>query len=135
MKIAIVSDDQKTVSRHFGRAENYVVISLEQEKVIERKTLSKPGHSRTSNRRHGRNSHRSDTRGRGFGHQSQLRHEQMFENITDCDILVTRGIGRGAFLDLQQLGIKPILTDIADIETAINAILDGTIINHTEKLH
>ena len=59
----------------------------------------------------------------------------MFENIKDCDILVARGMGRGAYNGLQQLGIKPIVTDIADIETAVQAILDDTIINHTEKLH
>ena len=135
MKIAIVSDDQQTISRHFGRAENYIVISLEQENIIERKMLPKVGISHTSAGHQGRHSHRSDGRGRGFGHQSDGRHEEMFENIKDCDILVARGMGRGAYLGLQQLGIKPIVTDIADIETAVQAILDDTIINHTEKLH
>lgn len=59
----------------------------------------------------------------------------MFENITDCDILISRGLGLGAYLDLQSLGIRPILTDIADIETAIEAVLDDTIIDHVENLH
>lgn len=36
MKIAIVSDDGQTISRHFGRAENYIVVSYEQEKIIDR---------------------------------------------------------------------------------------------------
>jgi hypothetical protein len=31
--------------------------------------------------------------------------------------------------------IRPILTDIADIETAIEAVLDDTIIDHVENLH
>jgi predicted Fe-Mo cluster-binding NifX family protein len=132
MKIAIVSDDKQTISRHLGRAENYVVISLDQEKIIERKTLPKPD---SSSRRHGKHRHRSDSRGRGFGHRSEHNHEQMFENIKDCDILLTRGMGRGSYLDLQQLGIRPIVTDIPDIDTAIQAILDDTIIDHTDKLH
>jgi predicted Fe-Mo cluster-binding NifX family protein len=59
----------------------------------------------------------------------------MYDDIKDCDILVTRGMGRGAYLDLQQLGIRPILTDIANIEAAIQAVLDDTIIDHVEKLH
>lgn len=59
----------------------------------------------------------------------------MFENIKDCDIVLTGGMGRGAYLDLQNLGIKTIVTDIVDIETAVQAIMDDTIINHTEKLH
>jgi predicted Fe-Mo cluster-binding NifX family protein len=135
MKIAIVSDDKQTISRHFGRAENYIVISLEQENIIERKTLPKLGVCHTSAGHQGKHSHRSDSRGRGFGHQSDGRHAQMFENIKDCDILVARGMGRGAYLGLQQLGIKPIVTDIPDIETAIQAIIDDTIIDHPEKLH
>jgi len=135
MKIAIVSDDNQTISKHFGRAENYIVISLEHEKILERKTLAKPGGCHTGLRHHGRHNHQPDARGKGFGHHAQGSHQQMFENIKDCDILVTRGMGRGAYLDLQQLGIKPIITDIVDIDTAIQAIVNQTIINHTEELH
>ena len=135
MKIAIVSDDNQTISQHFGRAENYIVISLEHENIIDRKTLSKPGRCHSGARHHGKHRHTTDVRGSGFGHQANSSHNEMFENIKDCDILLTRGMGRGAYLDLQQLGIKPIVTDIANIDTAIQAILDDTIIDHTEKLH
>jgi predicted Fe-Mo cluster-binding NifX family protein len=135
MKIAIVSDDEQTISQHFGQAEKYIVISLEQGKIVDRKTLPKVGNCHSPSRNFGNYGHEPDPRGRGFGHQSRSKHKQMFDNIKDCDIIVTRGMGRGAYLDLQQLGIKPIVTDIADINTAIQAILDNTIINHTDELH
>jgi predicted Fe-Mo cluster-binding NifX family protein len=135
MKIAIVSDDEQTISRHFGRAKNYVVVSIENEKVVTRKTLPKPDLCCTNSRRHGRHRHGSVHEGKGFGPHANDAHEQMFKNIWDCDILVTRGMGQGAYLDLQQLGVKTILTDITDIDTAIDAMLDDTIINHTELLH
>ena len=135
MKIAIVSDDERTISQHFGRAEKYIVISFEQEKIIDRKSLPKVGFCHSSHRHQGRHEHGSDPRGSGFGRHSKITHEQMFENIRDCDILVSRGMGRGAYLDLQQLGIRPIITDIGDIEVAIQAVMDETIINHVEKLH
>jgi predicted Fe-Mo cluster-binding NifX family protein len=135
MKIAIASDDNQTVSQHFGRAENYLVISLEQDRIYERKTLAKPGRCRTTSRGRGKHNHTEDARGSGFGHQAKGAHRDMFENIMDCDILITGGMGRGAYLDLQELGIRPIVTDIADIETAIQAVLDNTIIDHVEKLH
>jgi len=135
MKIAIVSDDGKTISTHFGRAEQYLVFSFEQEKMLERKSLPKQGFCHSSNRHHGRHEHTSDYRGSGFGRQANSRHAQMFENIRDCDILLTRGMGRGAYLELQQLGIRPIVTDIADVELAVQAVLDETIIDHVEKLH
>ena len=135
MKIAIVSDDGQTISRHFGRAENYIVISLEQEKIIERKSLPKQVTCQSSNRDHGRHEHKSDPRGNGFGDRSRRRHEQMFESIRDCDVLVSRGMGRGAYQNLQESGIKPIVTDIANVEVAIQAMLDDTIVDHVENLH
>lgn len=135
MKIAIVSDDGQTISRHFGRAENYIVVSYEQDRIIERTSLPKIGICDSSHRHHGRHEHGSDPRGSGFGHRSKVSHEQMFENIGDCDILLSRGMGRGAYLDLQQLGIRPIITDIDDIDVAIQAVMDDSITDHVEKLH
>jgi len=135
MKIAFVSDDNQTISQHFGRSENYIVISLEHEKIIDRKTLAKPARCHSGSAHHGKHNHASDARGSGFGHQAKHSHQEMFETIKDCDILISRGMGRGAYLDLQQSGIRPIVTDIADIDTAIEAVVDDTIINHVEKLH
>ena len=135
MKIAIVSDDEQTISQHFGRAEKYIVVSLEQEKIIERKSLPKLDFCHSAHRHQGRHEHQADSSGRGFGRRSKTNHQQMFEDIRDCDILISGGMGRGAYLDLQKLGIKPIVTDIADVETAMQAVLDDTIVNHLEKLH
>lgn len=135
MKIALVSDDELTICRHFGRAKNYIVVLIENEKLVARTTLPKPVNCHSNSRHHGALGRRSNPEGKGFGHQAKDTHEHMFEGIKDCDILVTRGMGRGAYLDLQKLGVKPIVTDIAEIEMAIDAILEETIVNHTEKLH
>lgn len=135
MKIAIVSDDGQTISQHFGRAEKYIVVSCEQENIIDRKSLPKIDFCHSSQRHHGRHEHRADRRGSGFGRRSKVSHEKLFEDIKDCDILLSRGMGRGAYHELQQLGIKPIITDIDDIESAIQAVMDDTIIDHLEKLH
>jgi len=45
------------------------------------------------------------------------------------------GVGRGAHLSLQEHDIQPIITDIQEIEAAVEAYLDGTLINHPEHLH
>jgi len=131
MKIAIVSDDGQTISKHFGRAENYVVVSLERGNIVERKSVPKHGLCDTTHRHEGR----QDPRGRGFGRRAGQSHDLMFENIRECDVVLSRGMGRGAYLGLQSLGIRPILTNIADIETAVQAVLDDTIIDHVDQLH
>jgi predicted Fe-Mo cluster-binding NifX family protein len=135
MKIAVVSDDEQTISQHFGRAEKYIIISCEQERIIERKSLPKPDFCHSSHRRHRGHEHQADPRGNGFGRRPASSHKQLFETVRDCDILVSRGMGHGAYLDLQQLGIKPIITDIENIDMAIQAAMDDSIINHLEKLH
>jgi predicted Fe-Mo cluster-binding NifX family protein len=135
MKIAIVSDDKQTISRHFGRAENYIVVSVEQEKPVEKTILPKLSNCNTDARHHHGHDRKSDPRGSGFGRHSRSKHDQMFKDIQDCDVLVARGMGRGAYQGLEQLGIKPIVTDIVDVDAAVQAILDDTIVNHTEELH
>ena len=135
MKIAIVSDDGQTISKHFGRAGEYVVFSVEQEKIVDRKSLPKEDFCHSSHRRHGRHQNRQNPGGKGFGNRASSTHYQMFEAIKDCDVVLSRGMGRGAYLDLQSLGIRPIVTDIANIDMAVQAVLDDTVIDHVENLH
>ena len=59
----------------------------------------------------------------------------MVEAITDCEAVLVRGMGRGAYIAMQDANITPIVTDIADAEAAVKAYLDGDIVDHTEKLH
>ena len=59
----------------------------------------------------------------------------MFEAIPDCEMVLARGMGQGAYQGLQQKGIQPILTDIADIDTAVEAVIDDSIEDHPERLH
>lgn len=135
MKIAIVSDDERTISRHFGRAEKYVVVSIDQAAVTAKKSFPKLDFCHSSHRRHGRHGQLEHAGGSGLGKQSRLNHEQLFANIRDCDVLVSGGMGRGAYLDLQSLGIRPIVTDMTDIDAAVQAVVDDTIVDHVDKLH
>ena len=59
----------------------------------------------------------------------------MLEAIRDCDVLLARGMGRGAYESIRQAGIEPILTDEESINTAVQQYLAGTLINHVERLH
>ena len=44
MKIAAISDDGATISQHFGRAALYVVVTVEDGKIVSTETRSKLGH-------------------------------------------------------------------------------------------
>ena len=59
----------------------------------------------------------------------------MAEAIKDCQVLLARGMGNGAYQSMLQLDIKPIVTDIKNIDDAVQSVIKGSIIDHTEKLH
>lgn len=136
MNIAAVTDDGKTVSPHFGRASLYVVFFVEDGRIIKQELREKVGHREfQSEGLEGQRKPRDNPQGSGFGKHSGEKHQRMFATITDCEVLLARGMGQGAFLGLQQMGVRPILTDIPEIERAVQAVIDGSIEHHAERLH
>jgi predicted Fe-Mo cluster-binding NifX family protein len=44
VKIAAITDDEQTISLHFGRARYYRVYTVEEDEIVNRETRSKAGH-------------------------------------------------------------------------------------------
>jgi len=135
IRIASVSDDGYTISPHFGRASKYIVMTIEGDLISKREVRDKVSHQDFQQEGSHNHKHHDDPRGRGFGTHSAEKHQRMFENIADCQILLARGMGQGAYRGLQELGIRPLITNIADIDIAVQAVLDGSIEDHPERLH
>jgi predicted Fe-Mo cluster-binding NifX family protein len=66
---------------------------------------------------------------------SHDRHLQMAETIADCEALICRGMGMGAYQSMQVRGIRPVVTDIVDIDEAVMAYIEGSIVDQIERLH
>jgi len=132
MKIAAVTDDGKTISAHFGRATQYAVVTVEDGKVVEKELREKAGHhtfqAEGDEPHHQRGAH-------GFGQGAGRRHTRMMEAIRDCQVLLARGMGQGAHVGLREAGIRPILTEIHEIDEAVQAVIDGSIVDREERLH
>lgn len=140
MKIAAITDDGQTISQHFGRARYYKVFTIEDGNLDESEMRDKAGHHIFAHEDHHHvhdHTHEghNDPREHGFGRQADVRHTAMVESITDCDVVLVRGMGRGAYLAMEAANIKPIVTAIEAIEEAVQAYLDGDIVDHTERLH
>ena len=130
MKIAVVSKDDKTVSQHFGQAPLYVVVTVEDGKIVARETREKAGH-------HTFAPHRPKAPGEkhGCGRGAPARHARMMETIADCQVLIAGGMGEGAYNNLKSRNIEPIVTDIKTIDEAVKLYLEGKLPNLTERLH
>ena len=134
MKIAAVSEDGVTISQHFGRAPFYVVVTVEDGKIVSHEKRDKMGHAQFAGE-HAEHGHEADPRGHGFDPAAQNRHARMAAAIVDCEVLLARGMGAGAYQGMEQAGIRPVVTDVANIEEALQAYLTGSLENHVEKLH
>lgn len=132
MKIAVITDDGSTISRHFGRAKYYLVATVENGAITQREMRPKPGHDHFAGQ-----PHEEDTagQGHGFGPAAHGRHHQMAQVIRDCEAVLCGGMGSGAYEGVQQLGIKPVLTRLTSIDEAVQAYAAGRLVNQTELLH
>jgi predicted Fe-Mo cluster-binding NifX family protein len=133
MKIAVITDDGKTISQHFGRAPYYLVVTVENNKIIDRELRDKLGHAQFQDESH---EHQKDPSGRhGYGPVAEDRHARMARAIADCRVLLCRGMGMGAYESMKARGIRPIVTDIASIDEAVMTYLDGRLVNHADYVH
>ncbi len=134
MKIAAITEDGKTISQHFGRAPFYLVLTIEEGKIIEREMRDKMGHNHFKSQEH---EHAEEAHGAGHGMDSDShnKHISMAEAIADCKVLLCGGMGMGAYESMRRLNIQPVVTVIRDIDAAAQAFIDGKLIDHTELLH
>lgn len=132
MKIAVITDDGKTISQHFGRALFYLVLTIEDGAVTQRELRKKLGHNQFHSQEHTEDHHAA---GHGSDEASHQKHASMADAIADCKALLCGGMGMGAYESMRRLKITPIVTDLRDIEAAAQAFIDGSLIDHTELLH
>lgn len=133
MKIAAITEDGRTISLHFGRAPQYLVLTVEDGRIVQRELRDKLSHAHLKGEDHGR--HVEDGSPHGFGAVADNRHGRMAEAISDCEVILCRGMGRGAYENMKSRNIRPVVTDIVEIEDAVTAYVNGQIIDHVEKLH
>jgi predicted Fe-Mo cluster-binding NifX family protein len=66
---------------------------------------------------------------------SHDKHNRMSQNIQDCDVLICGGMGMGAYQSMQSFGITPLVTQLHEIEDALQAYLSGELRDETQLLH
>jgi predicted Fe-Mo cluster-binding NifX family protein len=163
MKIAAVTNDGKSISAHFGRARNYLVMTIENGQIAAQEMRDKSACHHGHDHGHGHDAHDHDDHAdhahehghHGHGHRHHA-HEHstltMMEQvppaeqrgdshthaatlIADCDVVLSRGMGRGMYRNLQQVGVRVVLTNIVGIAEAVQAFLAGTLEEHPELVH
>lgn len=117
MKIAAATNDGQTISAHFGRARAFRVATVEEGQIVvweQRDREQDAENDAAANLDH---------------------HDQALAALSDCDVVLSRGMGAGMHMRLQRARIRPILTDVVDIHEAVTAFLEGRLKNRPELVH
>jgi predicted Fe-Mo cluster-binding NifX family protein len=132
MKIAIVSENETTISQHFGRAPYYIIQTVENGKVLKQEKFERGaagtcacGHSEAEEQHHASHS----------GPDSAAKHNKMVDPIADCQVLIAGGMGYGAYQALESRGLKVFITAEHTIQKAVELFSAGKLDNLMERLH
>jgi predicted Fe-Mo cluster-binding NifX family protein len=125
VKIAVASEDGKTISLHFGRAKGFVIIEVENSEI---KSISfAPNSDPCGN-------HKCDEH-HGEHHSRGSKHERILKNLEGVDIVIAGGMGGAIYEELKRAGKQVFVTDQRDIIEAIKLLLEGKLDNLEELLH
>jgi len=108
MKVAVPSNDGKTIAEHFGRAQSFILFEVE-EGVIKSRQLA--------------DSQSPHHQGQHGNHQGPW----FMPSLQGTDIIISRGMGRKAIAYFEQEGIKPVFTDLSDAEQVVIAYSQGNL--------
>jgi predicted Fe-Mo cluster-binding NifX family protein len=120
MKVAVASDDGRTISQHFGRSAFWLVFEVEN---------GVPGSKEVrNNKSHGQGHCGGADRARG-----SRSHADLVEALKDCHAVLSKGMGWRAAEALRGSGIQPfVIGQDCPVETALSLYLAGKAIPAVE---
>lgn len=115
MKVAIASDDKIGISHHFGRAKGFMIFEIVDDKII--------GESYRENV------------GKSNGKCGSCNHSMMIDNIKDCQVIISYGMGQHIYSDLMKNNIKAVVTEEKNVNDALKKFINKNLKNRIDKLH
>lgn len=112
MKIAITSQNRKTITGHAGKCRKFWLFDIENSAVVNKELLELPIEQ---------SFHSSAP---GTPHP-----------LDDINVLITGGMGNGLVQRLAAKGIQGIITSETEPDKAVSALLAGTLKHEADKAH
>lgn len=118
MKIAVASDDQKTVASHLGRTKGFLIVEYDGRQIgnVEYRMNTFTGHARGLE---------------GADHSAD-RHGPILAALSDCQVVISHGMGRRIYEDLKQAGLEVYATDETDAQKAVELYLQGKLVDRPD---
>jgi predicted Fe-Mo cluster-binding NifX family protein len=129
VKIGIVSDDGKTIAGHLGRARGFIIYEVENGAVTKKSYLDNTFTGHTGHR-HGEG-HTDDCGGEHHGEHHG--HGPVLQALAGCDAVISRGMGRRIYADLNAAGISAYVVDETDADRALELYLKEALVDRPDK--
>lgn len=117
MRFAVATDDGAEVARHTGRCRRFMIFDAENGAAIRRADRE------NQFTEHVRGHHQEDAAEHAphGGHA----HDDLLKALSDCQALVSRGMGPRLVQDLEQHGITPHVCDVDSVDAAAERFAQG----------
>ncbi|MHC1736610.1 MAG: NifB/NifX family molybdenum-iron cluster-binding protein [Ignavibacteriaceae bacterium] len=120
MKIAVASNDNKTITGHIGKCKGFIIYETEENKISSREYLNNTfTHHAQNPTEHNHEEHQHQGEGHGHGHAALL------NALKGVSHLIFAGGGWRLVDDLKANGITPVLTQHKDADSAVQLLLEG----------
>ncbi len=133
MRIAVATENGRTISAHFGRSPLFAIYDIANgtftQKELRKNTFTqhfKEGHQHGEG--HGQGAHHHGE-GHGDGHRG------VAAGLSDCQVVISHGMGRRAVDDLTAAGKEIFVTSETDVQTAVRAWIDKTLTTDERRIH
>jgi predicted Fe-Mo cluster-binding NifX family protein len=111
MKIAVASDDGKTIASHFGRTRGFVLMNISDKQITTEEYII------------------NDFTGHALGMEghdhSHDRHGPILHALKECDVVISHGMGRRIYIDLQEAGKQVFITPETEVQKAVELYIQG----------
>jgi predicted Fe-Mo cluster-binding NifX family protein len=102
MRVAVTSQNRKTITQHAGKCRNFWIYDVDQGEITGKALISLTM-EQSFHESHGAASHPLD----------------------GIDVLIAGSMGEGLYLRLSEKGVRPLITDEGDPDVAVNKMLLG----------
>ncbi len=121
MKIAVASDNRVNIAPHFGRTRGFLVFDIEGNDIKGKHYVENTfnGHSQGQPHHHDHAHHHS--------------HHGIMKALSDCEVVISGGMGRRLLADFEAAGKKVYITRAEEADLAITLYLRGKLEHDPEK--
>jgi predicted Fe-Mo cluster-binding NifX family protein len=119
MKIAIASNDGKEISKHFGQSEGFVIVNI--------------ADSGEKSLAYIKNTFTNHALGKKDSDDHENKHDAILSALSGCKAVISNGMGMKIYNDLNGVGIRPIISDETNVETALELFLSDKLTDHPNR--